>query len=479
LFLKVRMVFKKRLASILSSESALLGVVMIAAFSMIIINYFTIKILSTARAYVAGESFYSKGQKDAARNLILFVNSGDALYWNSFIEELSVPIGDSLARVGLLRGDDRARIEEGFLAGRNHPDDIDDLIWMFEKFQHVEFMQNAIQIWKEADYLVGQELALAYELKGKMDLTALSLLERTEAVGKINNITTELTTKERAFSSTLGDASRDIKAVLWTLNIVMTLLVVGGTSTYAWLMFRRLREKNRDLSAINEELDKFVYSASHDLRAPITSVRGLIELVRMENDPSQIAAYLQMMERSLNKQDLFIRDIIALSRNKKTSTGSEEVNLTRLVDDVIDQHRFMEDAKTIVIRRDLHTDCVLSDEFRVRIILSNLVSNAIKYSDMRKAERVIVIRTRQNNGTFLMEVEDNGQGIRQEDQAHVFEMFYAAGSHTKSSGLGLYITLEAVQRLKGKISFQSQPGVGTTFTVALPQTVAHPVEVAY
>ena len=457
----------------------MLGVVMIAACSMIVINYFTIKILSTARAYVAGESFYSKGQKDAARNLILFVNSGDVLHWNSFIEELSVPIGDSLARVGLIRGEDRARIEEGFLAGRNHPDDVEELVWMFKNFQHVGFMQNAIQIWKEADYLIGQEMAFAYTLKEKMDRGVLTPLEQREAFEKINNITTELTIKERAFSATLGEAARDIKSILWMANIIMTLLVIGGTSTYAWLMFRRLREKNRDLSATNAELDKFVYSASHDLRAPITSVRGLIELARMERDPDQIATYLQLMERSLNKQDLFIRDIIALSRNKKTAVGSEEIHLNKLIDDVIDQHRFMEDAKTIVVHREIETDCILSDEFRVRIILSNLVSNAIKYSDMRKAERTITIRTRQNNGTFLMEVEDNGIGIRTEDQARVFEMFYAVSSNnTKSTGLGLYIALEAAQRLQGKITFRSQHGVGTTFTLALPHAVAHPVDVA-
>jgi len=459
----------------LSSESALLGIVMIAAFSMIVINYFTIKILSTARAYVAGESFYSKGQKDAARNLILFMNSGgNVLHWNSFIEELSVPIGDSLARVGLMRGEDRAHIEEGFLAARNHPDDVDDLIWMFENFQHVGFMQKAIQIWKEADYLVGQEMAFAYDLKEKMDRRGLTRLEEAEAVEKINNITNELTIKERAFSATLGEASRQIKSILWTANLIMTLLVIGGTSTYAWLMFRRLRDKNRDLSATNEELDKFVYSASHDLRAPITSVRGLIELARMEQDPAQIATYLQLMERSLNKQDLFIRDIIALSRSKKTGVSSQEIYLNKLVDDVVDQHRFMDDAKSIVINREIETDCIVSDEFRVRIILSNFVSNAIKYSDMRKSERTITIRARQNNGTFLMEVQDNGIGIPPKDQERVFEMFYVVtGSNNKSTGLGLYIALEAAHRLKGKITFQSEFGVGTTFTLALPHIAAH------
>src|SRR5690349_24536722 len=98
------MVFKTRFAAFLKSEHALLAVVIIAATCMIMINYFTIKTLSAVRAYSDGESRYSKGQKDAARNLILFVNSGDEQYFRNFEEELRVPIGDSIARVGLLTG---------------------------------------------------------------------------------------------------------------------------------------------------------------------------------------------------------------------------------------------------------------------------------------------------------------------------------------------------------------------------------------
>src|SRR5688500_10433746 len=110
---------KPRLTAFFKSEHALMAVVVIAASCMIMINYFTIKTLSAVRADSDGESRYSKGQKDAARKLIMFVNTREPQYWKGFEEELNVPIGDSIARVGLLTGAPDSVIKNGFLAGRN------------------------------------------------------------------------------------------------------------------------------------------------------------------------------------------------------------------------------------------------------------------------------------------------------------------------------------------------------------------------
>lgn len=450
------MLFKKRLAILLKSESALLAVVIAAASCMILINYFTIKTLSTTRAYSNGESRYSKGQKDAARNLIMFVNTEEEQYWNSYLEEISVPLGDSMARVGITNGADESIIRKGFLAGRNHPDDIDDLIWMFRNFQKISFMKKAIQIWKEADYIIGEELKFAYAIKQKSDEGTFLQAEKADIILKINTITTELTVKERAFSDTIGEASRDIRSLLSIVNVIMTLLNIGGTFMYARLMFRRLREKNDALISTNEELDKFVYIASHDLRAPITSVRGLIELARLEKDPAQLTTYLEMMEHSLLKQDLFIRDIIDFSRNKRTHVNTQEVDLTSIVDDSVEQHRFMDNAKGIDIRKDIRAKKLKADELRIKLILNNLLSNAIKYSDPKKDNRTITIRTIQNNGSLLLQVEDNGLGIKKEDQERIFEMFFVTNNSNKGTGLGLYITQETVQKLNGKITVYIQ-----------------------
>ncbi len=462
------MAFKSRFKAFFNSEHALLAVVVIAATCMIMINYFTIKTLSAVRAYSDGESRYSKGQKDAARNLILFVNTGDEQYFKNFEEELSVPIGDSTARVGLLTGASESLIKDGFLAGRNHPDDLDDLIWLFRNFKDIAFMKSAIQIWKEGDELVGREMALGRLTREKIVQGNLNDREKNEIIHQINTITTELTVKERAFQAALGGASRSVKSILFYVNVVMTLLIIGSTFLYARKIFRRLQEHNRDLATTNEGLDKFVYSASHDLRSPISSLLGLVELLKTEQNPTQRELYLQLMKQNLVKQDEFLRGLIDFTRNKRTTVRTREIDLIQLIDDVVEQHSFIEYATGIEIRKEIKGKRLKADEFRLKIILNNLLSNAIKYSDQTKKNRTVIIRTLQQNGFMLLQVEDNGIGIKKEDHGKIFEMFYSGGTNNKSSGLGLFITHETVQMLDGKITVDSKPGLGSTFSVTLP-----------
>lgn len=462
------MALKTRLTAFFKSEQALLAVVVIAASCMVVINYFTIKTLSAVRAYSDGESRYSKGQKDAARNLIMFVNTRDEQYWKGFEEELRVPIGDSVARVGLLNDAPETEIKAGFLAGRNHPDDLDDLIWVFRNFKNIAFMNKAIQIWKEGDALVGKKMNLGIATKAKMNQRELSEQEKAEIIQQINTITTELTVKERAFQAAMGGASRSVKSILFYANVVMILLIIGATFLYARKMFRRLQAHNRDLVNTNEGLDKFVYSASHDLRSPISSLIGLVELLRSEENPTQRELYLQHMKQNLVKQDEFLRGLIDFTRNKRTTVRTREIDLIKLIDDVVEQHSFIDYAIGIEIKKELKGKILKADEFRLKIILNNLLSNAIKYSDQNKKNRTVTIRTLQNNGSMLLQVEDNGIGIKHEDYGKIFEMFYAGGANNKSSGLGLFITHETVQMLNGKIAVDSKPGVGSTFTVTLP-----------
>jgi signal transduction histidine kinase len=467
------MIFKTRLTPSFKSEHALLAVVIFAASCMILINYFTIKTLSAVRAYSDGESRYSKGQKDAARNLIMFVNTQEPHYWSAFQEELAVPIGDSIARVGLQHHAPDSIIRNGFLAGRNHPDDIDDLIWVFRNFQNIAFMKTAIQIWKEGDFLIGQEMKLGMEARQRADNGTLTPVERENIISRINAVTIELTVKERAFLATLGAASRSIKVILFYANVIMTLLIIGSTFLYARQIFRRLQATNKHLETTNEELDKFVYSASHDLRSPISSLMGLLELSRTENNPTQRDLYLHLMQQNLSKQDSFLRDLIDFTRNKKTLVNTHEIDLIKLIDDVVEQHSFIDYAAGIDIRKEILGKKLRADEFRLKIILNNLLSNAIKYSDPQKKQRTITIRTLQENGSLLLQVTDNGIGIKREDFSKIFDMFYASGNTIKSSGLGLYITHETVQKLSGKITVESQPGIGSTFSVMLPNQKNH------
>lgn len=132
----------------------LLLIVFISCALLIFINFFTIKILSANRAYVNGESHYSKGQKDASRHLLTYLYTKDENQWNLYLEELKVPQGDGIARVTLLKVGDNAVARKGLLVGRNNKADLDDLVWLFVNFKDIPFLAKAIHEWEQGDKLI-------------------------------------------------------------------------------------------------------------------------------------------------------------------------------------------------------------------------------------------------------------------------------------------------------------------------------------
>jgi signal transduction histidine kinase len=465
------MSFVKRLKTV-SKRNVLsfLIITITSATLLILINYFTLRITSGIRAYINGESQYSKGQKEATRNLIMYLNTEDESYWNQFEKELNVPISDSLVRIEMDLDNDRELIKKYLLHGRNKKEDADVMIWLFVNFKNISFMRNAILIWKNADRLIGKLHGLARDSQEKINSGNLTDEHKTQIIKNINDLTLQLTVLEGAFSESLGDTARKTNKALFLINIVMTLLIIGSASAYAFVMIGRVNEKNKDLLVINHELDRFVYSASHDLRAPISSLKGLVEITRFEKNPEQVLHYLALMDKTLNKQDQFIEEIIDFSRNKKTEVVTTEVSLAKIINQAIEQHRYMPNAKTIKIESEIKLDVIKSDPLRLEIVLNNIISNAIKYSDPNKPERFIKIKTLKSNDHCLIDVTDNGMGIDKAHMPKIFEMFFVTDHNHKGSGLGLYITKETISKLKGTIKAESEWGVGTTFSIYIPLT---------
>lgn len=452
-----------------SNAFGLFLIVSISAL-LIIVNYFTIKTQTAVRAYIHGESQYSKGQKDASRNLIFYLETKDEFYWSTFEKDIRINIGDSLARVALNNNGPTDIIRKGLLQGRNHKDDIDNMVWLFINFKDVSFMKSSIQIWKEADALVGQLYSLGRHVNSKLKTGTLSEDEKREMAIQINTLTNALTIKEREFSDTLGDASRNISVYLFGANVLLILLIIGSASGYASFMIVRLKQKNRDLHITNNELDQFVYSASHDLRAPITSMDGLIEISLHEEDPEAVKKYLGLMRETLHKQDYFIREIIDFSKNKKKALSFSTINLSTLVDQVLAQHQYMPGATSITFEKQLNVVSVVTDPLRLEIILKNLVSNAIKYAFTctNHESKKVIIRSEQSSHSVILQVEDNGVGIAKKYLEKIFELFFVTQSTNKGSGIGLYLTRETVTKLNGNIHVTSKEGKGTCFTIYLP-----------
>lgn len=230
-----------------------------------------------------------------------------------------------------------------------------------------------------------------------------------------------------------------------------------------------LVENNILLSKTNAELDRFVYSTSHDLRAPLTSIMGLINITLDSENPNEVRRYLSLMKDRVHSLDHFIKDITDYSRNNRLEVKREKVKLADLAHEVWESLKFSPEAENIDFRIDIPDDIYMeSDKNRLRVIISNLISNAVRYHDLKKENQYIRLNYQMNGRISYIQVEDNGQGIASEYHHKIFDMFFRAHEGSKGSGLGLFIVKEALMKLSGSIKLESTVGVGTTFTIVLP-----------
>jgi signal transduction histidine kinase len=230
-----------------------------------------------------------------------------------------------------------------------------------------------------------------------------------------------------------------------------------------------ISHQNQALTKANAELDRFVYSASHDLRAPLTSMLGLIHIAHKTEDPKEVNQCLDMLKSRVHRLDDFIHEIIDISRNARIEVLKQPVALRTLVHDVLENLKY---AKHPSLRIDLDIPPDIdfeTDPSRLKIILSNLIGNAIKYQDLRKGDPYVSIRVTTDIEHLTITVEDNGIGISTEHHTKLFSMFYRASDQAEGSGLGLYITKEAIEKLSGSIQFKSTYGKGSVFTVKIPR----------
>lgn len=234
---------------------------------------------------------------------------------------------------------------------------------------------------------------------------------------------------------------------------------------------KSLMNSNTELKKINDELDRFVYSTSHDLRAPLASIQGLINIAELDMEPLHTKAYLERMKTNIRRLDDFIQDIVNYSRNARLKVLDEKIDLKKAISDIIENLHFMEEAEKIkfIIEIKEETDFI-SDKNRIMTVFNNLISNAIKYHNLKQEDPFINIKVEVNKIQATIEIKDNGQGIPEKYQQKIFEMFFRASKKSSGSGLGLYIVKEIVNKLNGTIELQSQPGLGSTFIIKIPNS---------
>lgn len=237
-----------------------------------------------------------------------------------------------------------------------------------------------------------------------------------------------------------------------------------------------LLQANNELTKVNYELDNFVYSVSHNLRAPLTSVMGLLNLAKNEDKDEKLSAIHEMMRSSIMRLDETLKEILDYSRNARNEIVLEQIDVANVIHAAIGKLNYLDREKLIDWKVTVQQNVpFISDKSRIEIILNNILANAIAYRTERRAP-LIEVDAQTTEQNLKVVIKDNGIGIDANLLPKIFNMFYRATEKSSGAGLGLYVVQETVKRLQGSVDVTSVHGEGTTVTLILPNNGVDPLD---
>jgi len=277
-------------------------------------------------------------------------------------------------------------------------------------------------------------------------------------------------TSEAIFSTPEGEVVHSLKyepVIIEGTVRYITLISVDITDRK--IAEAKLKMQFEELEKTNFELDRFAYSVSHDLRAPLSSILGLINVAEMEK--SSELPFLGMIKGRVNHLDGFIKDILDYSRNARTELLNEEIDFLQIVEESKTNLKLAEGFDRLAIKLVQNNEAPFySDVSRMEIIFNNLISNSIKFQDKGKSNPTLSLKITTNQDSVEIIATDNGIGIADEHLNKIFDMFYRATDRAKGSGLGLYIVKETVAKLHGTIKVKSEIGEYTAIEIVIPNS---------
>ncbi len=230
-----------------------------------------------------------------------------------------------------------------------------------------------------------------------------------------------------------------------------------------------LADKHKELIAAYKDLDRFVYSVSHDLRSPLMGILAIAQLIEKEQNLKEIHTLIYYVQKNVGKLDEFIKNLLEYYRVKRGELTLRPIRFQKIMDDL--SAMYVADTLTQRIKLDVKVEQsgeFISDPMVIMVVLQNLLSNAIKYQKENGIDRFVKLSADIRNNMATIRVEDNGIGIEAEYQDKVFDMFFRASSQGLGSGIGLYNTKHALDKLDGTIKLHSVLGEGSLFEVNIP-----------
>jgi len=262
---------------------------------------------------------------------------------------------------------------------------------------------------------------------------------------------------------------RLVNVILCGVPVMMENQTIGIYGVYVDITDRKNVEE--ELKIRNTELDNFVYKVSHDLRAPLSSVLGLVNLARLPGNTDNPMDYIDIIGEKISALDHFIGDVLSHSKNLKMEVNIGKVDLKKIIEQTFTDLSYLEGAKEMRQVVKIEGIDFYSDHWRVSEIFRNLISNAIKYRQIYSEGSEVNIKIHVDHLRVDISFADNGIGIEEKNLNKIFEMFYRATEQSDGSGIGLYIVKNAVEKLGGQISVASRPAQGTRFNIILPNRV--------
>ncbi|MGM9491813.1 sensor histidine kinase [Ideonella sp. YS5] len=439
------------------------------------------QLLSAVRAFVGGESLWSKSRSTAVAQLRVYADTASPAAFSRFEAALDVPLGDREAREALdAEHVDVQEARNGFLRGGNDAGDVDGMIWLYRLFSRSPLMQEAVIDWRAGDQLIGELRLEGHALRQRLQQSSpLPQAEAAQVHRRLDQLDAQLVAREKHFSESLGQASR---ATLLLLEVaVVALALLMGASVLSGAA-RRLK-RNDELTRLALEKDaaervararmEFLSRLSHELRTPLNAVLGFSQLMLNDGEQALPAGAVERTRHIVAAGTHLlhlVEDVLDVTRIDagQVRVQVQEVEPWPVLRAALNQVEPQREALGIAIEASLPSEPmkVRADAARLEQVFVNLLTNGCKYN--RPGGRLEVAH-RVEEGRLWIDFSDQGQGMEADEIETLFQPFKRLTRHWRieGTGLGLVIVKLLMAQMGGTIAVASRPGQGSTFSVCL------------
>lgn len=229
----------------------------------------------------------------------------------------------------------------------------------------------------------------------------------------------------------------------------------------------------QELVKAKNVIDKFLYGCSHTMRGPLKSISGLIKLLQNPEASEDPYKHLELIQKTVNKMETILNDLEQFLVNSRRDLVIESVSMAKAIDATL--ARYTKDSDRLHIRFSkniVQAVPLFTDLTRLNLILEQLISNALVFSDAGKTDKYIDIFVRVNENGCHIKILDNGIGMSSEIQKNIFQLFFRGAQQSQGAGIGLYVVNEVLRKMGGSITVNSEEGYGSSFFVWIPNLKA-------